>query len=75
MGVGSDACMTTGQREQHYTAGFGGQDRRKLNLPIWPTTGMAQTGRLTDPFWILRVFAILGGFVAAFWGVLRLKMQ
>ncbi len=26
----------------------GAPTRRKINLPVWPTTGMAQTGRLTD---------------------------
>ena len=32
--------------------------RRKLNLPVWPTTGMAQTGRLTHRYGIIRVCAI-----------------
>ena len=40
--------------------------RRKLNLPVWPTTGMAQTGRLTHRCGIFRVCSIWVGLVAAF---------
>ena len=32
--------------------------QRKLNLPVWPTAGMAQTGRLTHRSGIFRICTI-----------------
>ncbi len=49
--------------------------RRKLNLPVWPATGMAQTGRQTHRYGIFRVCAVWLGLVAAFWGAPRPKGQ
>ncbi len=49
--------------------------RRKLDLPVWPTTGMAQTGRLTHRYGICRVCTMWVGLDAAVWGAERLKRQ
>ncbi len=49
--------------------------RRKLNLPVWPTMGMAQTGRLTHRYGIFRVYAVWVGSAGGFWGAERPKRQ
>ncbi len=48
-------------------------NRRKLNLAVWPTTGMAQTGRLIHRYGTFRVCAIQVGLIAACGVALRPK--